>query len=350
MRQRTLALGVLLVLFVPSLAGAHHSPAAYDQQAVVSIEGTLIDYDWANPHVYLTIRETSAGGERVWQVEAFPPSTLKAMGWSHDALAVGDRVSMTANPGRNRARNIASLLTLQKAGVTVYDGTRVFAGGNPPARAAASDGGAAPQAAGPATRESVSGTWATVAEPVLGQFFSPAAAQLPVTPKGAAAMREFTDSVNPGADCVSFSSPAYMMLPGFKNIELRDATVLIRGELDGVERVVHVGLGTHDGAPTTVQGHSIGAWEGNTLVVDTARFSEHRLGLAAGLPSSGAKHLVERFEPDPGGRTLTYRFKVEDPEYLTQAVEGTMHWAARPDVDFMPMACDLDTARRFLRE
>src|SRR5262249_23648880 len=154
---------------------------------------------------------------------------------------------------------------------------------------------------------------------------------------------------NPGADCVSFSAPAYMMLPGFKSIEIRDATVLVRGELDRVERVIHLDLHSHDGAAATVQGHSIGAWEGNTLVVDTARFAEHRLGLAAGLPSSSAKHLIERFEPGPGGRTLTYRFKVEDPEYLTGAVEGTMHWLARPDAEFMPLECDLATARRFLQ-
>ena len=332
----------------PRLAGAHHSPRPTISKRS-SIEGTLIGYDWANPHVYLTIRETSDGGERVWQVEAFPPTTLRAMGWSRDALAVGDRVSMTANPGRNRTRNIASLLTLQKSGVTLYDGTKVFAGGNAPGAATAAAGKAEPRATGPAPRESLAGTWATAAEPVLGQFFGRAAA-LPVTPKGAAAIREFTDSENPGADCVSFSSPAYMMLPGFKNIEIRDDTVLIRGELDALERVVHVGLRTHDGAPASVQGHSIGTWEGNALVVDTARFSAHRLGLAAGLPSSGAKHLVERFEPDADGRTLTYRFKVEDPEYLTQAVEGTMHWVARRDADFVPMGCDLETARRFLQE
>ena len=346
MRRLTIALGAWSVVLCAPPASAHHSPAAYDQQSVVTVEGTLIDYDWANPHVYLTVREPTAAGERVWQVEAFPPSTLKAMGWSRDALAVGDRVSMTANPGRDRARNIASLLTLRKSGATLYDGTRVFTGGDAGSRAAASPNGAGVP---PASRDSLAGTWATVAEPVLGQFFG-GAATLPVTPRGAAAIRGFTDAENPGKDCVPFSAPAYMLLPSFKNIEIGDTEVIIRGELDNVERVVHLGLRTHDGAPATVQGHSIGRWEGNTLVVDTARFAEHRLGLAAGLPSSGAKHLVERFEPDAEGRAFTYRFTLEDPEYLTQAVEGTMHWAARPDAHFMPMDCDLDTARRFLRD
>lgn len=347
MPQRMLALGVLAILCAPRLAGAHHSPAAYDQQAVVSIDGTLVDYDWVNPHVYLTVRDNAAGGGRVWQIEAFPPSTLKAMGWSRDALAVGDKVSVTANPGRDRTRSIASLLTLQKSGATLYDGTRVFTGGDGPPKGPATAG--APPAAAPASRESLAGVWATVAEPVLGQFFGGSAA-LPVTPKGADAIRAFTDKENPGADCVPFSSPAYIMLPGFKSIELRDTTVLLRGELDAVERVVHLDARTHDGAAPTVQGHSIGHWEGNTLFVDTARFSEHRLGLAAGLPSGSGKHLVERFEPGAGGTTLTYRFTLEDPEYLTRAVEGTMHWTKRPGVDFTPMACDLDTARRFLRE
>jgi hypothetical protein len=334
----------IATLLVPVLAGAHHSPAAYDQQAVVTIVGTLVDYDWMNPHVYLTVRDTTGGSERLWQVEAFPPSTLKAMGWSRDALAVGDRVTLTANPARNREHSSASLLTLEKGGAVLYDGTKVFTGGERPAAAPRSGGNSAPT-----SRDQLAGVWATVAEPVLGQFFSPAP-PLPVTPKGAAAIRAFTDLENPGKDCIPFSAPAYMLLPGFKKIELRTDTVLIRGELDDVERVVHLGLRTHDGAAPSVQGHSIGSWEGTTLVVDTARFAEHRLGLAGGLPSSAGKHLVERFEPGAGGQTLTYRFTVEDPEYLTQPVEGTLHWQARPDVDFTPMHCDLDVARRFLKE
>src|SRR4029078_1709714 len=106
MPQRMLALVVLAILqCAPLLADAHHSPAAYDQQAVVNIDGTLVDYDWANPHVDVTIREEQ--GVRVWQIETFPPSTLKAMGWPRDALAVGDRVSVTVNPGRDRTRTIA---------------------------------------------------------------------------------------------------------------------------------------------------------------------------------------------------------------------------------------------------
>jgi hypothetical protein len=98
-------------------AVAHHSPAAYDQQAQITIEGTVTDFEWANPHVYISVREDAAAGAtgRVWQVEAVAPTSLKQFGWSPDTLAEGDRVSVTGNPGRNPARNIAFLQSIRKA-------------------------------------------------------------------------------------------------------------------------------------------------------------------------------------------------------------------------------------------
>ena len=68
------------------------------------------------------------------------------------------------------------------------------------------------------------------------------------------------------------------------------------------------------------------------------------------MPSSPAKHLVERFQLQPGGGGLIYTFTIEDPEYLTTAVQGMSPWAYRPDVPFQPLECNLENARRFLGE
>lgn len=156
--------------------------------------------------------------------------------------------------------------------------------------------------------------------------------------------------MNPGADCVPFPAPLYMILPGFKSIEIRDDVVLIRGEDAAVERTVYTNLTAHDGAVPTVQGRSIGTWEGDVLVVDTTHFTAHRLGNAGGLPGGASKHLVEHFELNPGATSLKYSFSLEDPEYLTEAVTGMSQWAYRPDVTFSAMECSLDNARRFLGE
>ena len=86
------------------------------------------------------------------------------------------------------------------------------------------------------------------------------------------------------------------------------------------------------------------------LIVDTSHFGDHRNGNARGLSSGSRKHLVERFELDADGKSLTYRFELEDLEYLAAPVTGEMRWAYRPDLEFAPIACELDNARRFITD
>jgi hypothetical protein len=62
------------------------------------------------------------------------------------------------------------------------------------------------------------------------------------------------------------------------------------------------------------------------------------------------KHLVERLTLDEGGTSLTYSFELTDPEFLVAPVSGRVQWSHRPDLDFEPQECDLETARRFIEE
>jgi hypothetical protein len=327
----------LALALLAAAAFAHHSPAAYDQGTAITVEGTVARYDWGNPHVYLSVRDTNGQGERVWEIEAFASTAMKQFGWSAQTFAVGDRVVVTGNPGRNPAKTILFLRTVQKSGAVVFDAARALGPAATATRAAFS-------------ASSLSGTWATQVGPAFFQLLPQAATVLPATAKGAAAMAGFRDTANPGADCVPFSAPIYMILPGFRSVEVRDDVVLIRGEDAAVERTVHLALATHGGATATVQGHSIGRWEGDVLVVDTTHFAEHRLGNGGGLPSGAGKHLVERFQRDADGAGMTYSFVLEDPEYLAQPVAATAQWVYRPDVTFAATVCNLDNARRFLAE
>jgi hypothetical protein len=263
---------------------------------------------------------------------------MKQYGWAKDTFAPGDGVIVGGHPGRNPARTVLFLQSIRRAGAAtaMYDaGGAVAAAPPPPPRNVRAT--------------SLAGTWTTGVGPTFVSFFTPAVVQL-ATPAGAAAIAEFRDAeANPGLDCVPFASPPYMILPGFRSIELRDDVVVIRGEDAAVERVVHLNVADHAGAAPSVQGHSIGRWDGATLVVDTAQFAPHRLGNGAGLPSGPRKHLVERFAVNPQG-ALSYSFEVEDPEFLKQPVTGATEWSYRPDVDYVPTPCDRDNAKRFLSE
>src|SRR5262249_27390379 len=124
---------------------------------------------------------------------------------------------------------------------------------------------------------------------------------------------------------------------------------LIRGEFDNSGRTVNMDATSHAGAPRSVQGHSIGRWEGRTLVIDTASFTEHRSGNNWSLPSSARKHVIERLQLAADGKSLMYSFELEDPEYLARAVKGDAEWAYRPDLRYAGETCNPANARRFAK-
>ena len=89
----------------------------------------------------------------------------------------------------------------------------------------------------------------------------------------------------------------------------------------------------------------------------TARSSSTRATSATILPATATacrparrEHVVERFELSADRTTLTYRFRLEDPEYLAAAFEGSAVWDHRPDLPYTAEACDLENARRYLEE
>ena len=335
-RRLPATLGAAIAALTAHGALAHHSPARYDMQSRTTVEGTITQYEWGNPHVYLSVRENGSG--RVWVVEAYPSTAMKQYGWAKDTFAAGDRVVVVGNPGRNAESSALFLRSVRKAdaAVALYDAGGAVAAGPPPARETF-------------RATTIAGTWVSSVGPVFAVFFGPGVTAA-ATPQGAVAVAEFRDdTANPGLECVPFAPPMYMILPGFRSIEVRADSVAIRGEDAAVERVVHLDAATHDGAAPSVQGHSIGRWDGGTLVVDTAQFAPHRLGNGAGLPSGPRKHLVERFALNAEGG-LDYSFELEDPDYLKQRVTGTTQWLYRPDVEYVATPCDRENAKRFLAE
>jgi hypothetical protein len=136
----------------------------------------------------------------------------------------------------------------------------------------------------------------------------------------------------------------------------RGHTVVERGRRGvtprrGIERSVAHSLRQGRGRqPASNQGHSIGHWEGKSLVVDTTRFSENRVGNAYGLPSGPRKHLIERLTSSADGRSLTYHFELSDPEFMTAPVSGDVQWLYRPDTAYAPEKCNPEIARHYTQD
>src|SRR3954463_4390869 len=76
-------------------AEAHHSFAMYDSTKLLTIDGTVTNFQWTNPHVLLWVTGSTAAGEAptLWTVELpTSPGNLKRMGWSKHSLKGGDKV------------------------------------------------------------------------------------------------------------------------------------------------------------------------------------------------------------------------------------------------------------------
>ena len=192
------------------------------------------------------------------------------------------------------------------------------------------------------------GVWVTQLNlEVLGPLLSSESMNL--TERGREAAASFREGIDsPAIDCVAFPAPTMMLVPDIKSIDVRDDIVIIRGEFDAAERVVFLGQENHDGASPSIQGHSIGRFDGDALVIDTTHFTPHRAALGDGVPSSPRKHLTERLEPSADGTTLVYSFELDDPEYLAEPITGSgVLWWHQPDVEFVALPCDADNARRF---
>jgi Family of unknown function (DUF6152) len=325
------------VLLVALPASAHHSRAIYDLDQSITIDGVVTKFEWANPHVYLYVEAPNDKGEPVvWQIENGSTTAMGRRGWTRDLFAPGDRVVVAASPGKDTSRSIAVVTTVTKSGVTYIGRSGLDA--------------AYSQSLDPSVRaDSLTGTWVVPQGDLVGFFSEPDA--WPVTAKGRAAVASYDDlTMNPQIQCISRTAPWVMIFPSVQRIDVGATTVSIRSEYDTVERTVHLDVDSHAGAARSHQGHSIGRWEGGVLVVDTTQFEDHRSGNARGIPSGSEKHLVERFELAEDGRTLIYRFELEDPEYLVRPMTGEIRSAYRPDIAFSPVDCDLENARRFLGE
>jgi hypothetical protein len=85
-------------------------------------------------------------------------------------------------------------------------------------------------------------------------------------------------------------------------------------------------------------GHSIGKWEGDTLVVDSVGFNESFWWDRRGLPTTEQLHFVERFTRIDA-RNMRYEFTVDDPGAYTKSFSGTMNIGASTGTELFEYIC-----------
>ncbi len=361
---RPLPVAVVLAAGLSTTAWAHHSRNNFELDTVLEFQGVITEYSWRNPHTFATVAvETESGEARELLMELNSVSVMSREGWTRDTLKVGDAVTVYANPDNNPEKNL------------YYSNYWVL----PDGRIMASAPGSAPaslprlpqrQVDAMATSEDFSGIWRAAggrfgvggmgmgmgggnpnpSGPSLGG--QGPAAGLPLTTLGRAELDAWRVEDNPWFRCISKTPPWLYSGVGAHRFTRNDDTLIIRHEINDAERVIHLGQLEHpaDTEPSHL-GHSIGWFEGEALVVDTAYFMPAQWGIGSGVSSSEQKHLVERFTLTEEGRRMEIQYTIEDPVHLTEPVSLTTRLALDVGYPFQDnYGCDPEAASRHITD
>jgi len=84
------------------VAQAHHSFSMFDMKKDMTVTGTVKDFQWTNPHIWVQVLVKGEDGKTVeWSIEGNSPSVLSRQGWTKRSLKAGDSITVTMHPLRD---------------------------------------------------------------------------------------------------------------------------------------------------------------------------------------------------------------------------------------------------------
>jgi Family of unknown function (DUF6152) len=101
MQVALLAIG----LFAAHPIAAHHSFAMFDRDKQVTLSGTVKEFQWTNPHIFIQLMVTNPeGAAQEWSIEGASPNMLFRRGWTNQSFKPGDKVTLVVNPLKDGSR------------------------------------------------------------------------------------------------------------------------------------------------------------------------------------------------------------------------------------------------------
>jgi hypothetical protein len=110
-----------LVLAGPALA--HHSFAMFALDRIVTVQGTVKDYQFKMPHVwiYMVVPAKTGVEQEEWGFECHSPNVVSRKGWNLGSLKPGDKITLRMHPMRDGS-NAGSVIDVVMAdGKTLWN-------------------------------------------------------------------------------------------------------------------------------------------------------------------------------------------------------------------------------------
>jgi hypothetical protein len=329
MKFTSLCLSLFLLTNTPLTLG-HHGNTEYNLSEQTRYEGVVTEVSWRNPHVFITLETQTTEGEFIsLEIEGGAPAVLRTSGISAESLVPGDRVVAVVSPSRRFPKKSAYGYEIVREDGNIVPLISARTGAQRITEAATD----------------IYGTW--VADNAFGPLVQ-SRGSWALTEKGQERYDNYSPSMTPQARCIPASAPWLMAYMVAINFERQGDRIEIRSDWMDAQRTIYLDGRSHPPSDERFQqGHSVGHFENGELIVDTTNYSDQVFGEMA---NGGGKHTVERFAVAGDGRSMSYSWMLEDPEFMAEPVSGTFTYSYRPDLELSGMACDIESAERFLHE
>jgi len=328
-------IAALVAAAFAATAVAHHSFAPhFDSNKPVSISGKVTQFEARNPHSYLHIAAVDENGRtQEYICESHGYTQLSRNGITPKMLQPGTEVRIDGSQSRNDIHRCFF------NNVYFPDGRVLNVNGRPDA----------PARPAQALRRDITGTW--LLAPMPGRSTS---GQQPMmdflTSAGKAAVAKYNPfKDDPAFRCDPVAVRRVWGAPGTPlSITREKDRIILRHEWMDVKRTVYLNQREHPkGGPRTSLGHSIGHFEGDTLVIETGNYSAGVLNQyveQAGQPTRGLLHSaaltsVERVHLDAARQRLVVEFELKDPEFFTRDFDRSTLEFAPSDLKLEPFKC-----------
>jgi hypothetical protein len=116
------ALAAGAALLTTRIAAAHHAYSMYDNQQDLSLNGTVREFLWINPHCRIVLLVVDPGGQEIeWRLTGRSPNALIREGWTRNSIRAGDKALIVIHPARDGGRE-GSIVRLSVNGTAVGHG------------------------------------------------------------------------------------------------------------------------------------------------------------------------------------------------------------------------------------
>ena len=163
---------------------------------------------------------------------------------------------------------------------------------------------------------------------------------LDYTPAARAAVDNYSYLDDPALRCVS---PGLVRVSGWpyplEIVQTEDQVTILYESFHEVRRIFLDGRDHPEDQPHRFMGHSIGHWDGSTLVVETEQLLAGFVDLH-GQPLSENSRVVERMSLSEDGQIMRSELTLYDPENYNRPITRHRAWRKTPEVAILEYDCD----------